>query len=84
MSILVATHFSPCSRTAMRLAAALAHRRGVPLCLVHAVAPLVADYPPQLIASTGWETEMGVVPPGSGADLTRLSTARVLPFKIGE
>ena len=57
MSILVATDFSPCSRTAIRLAAALAHRRGVPLCLVHAVAPLVADYPPQLIASTGWETE---------------------------
>ena len=57
MSIVVATDFSPCSQTAVRLAAALARRRGVPLCLVHAVAPIVAGGPPQLMAATGWETE---------------------------
>jgi nucleotide-binding universal stress UspA family protein len=43
MSILVATDFSPCSRTAMRLAAAIARGKSVPLVVVHAVeVPLVS------------------------------------------
>jgi nucleotide-binding universal stress UspA family protein len=37
MSVLVATDFSPCSQAAVRLAAAIAQQRAVPLIVVHAV-----------------------------------------------
>jgi nucleotide-binding universal stress UspA family protein len=44
MSILVATDFSPCSRAAVRLAAAIARGKAAPLVVVHAVElPLVTN-----------------------------------------
>jgi nucleotide-binding universal stress UspA family protein len=43
MTILAGTDFSPCSRTATRLAAALARRQDVPLVLVHAFEPPPVD-----------------------------------------
>jgi nucleotide-binding universal stress UspA family protein len=58
MSILVATDFSPCSQAAVRLAAALARRRGVPLLLRHAVEHPVADIPAVPIGPTGWEATL--------------------------
>jgi nucleotide-binding universal stress UspA family protein len=43
MTILAATDFSPCSLTAVRLAAAMARRRGGSLVLVHSIEPLPVD-----------------------------------------
>jgi nucleotide-binding universal stress UspA family protein len=41
VSVLIATDFSSCSRAAVRLAAAIARGKGVPLIVVHAIDPLV-------------------------------------------
>jgi nucleotide-binding universal stress UspA family protein len=59
VSILVATDFSPSSRTAVRLATALARRRGASLCLVHAIDPPPV-IPPEMPAATSgaWEREI--------------------------
>ena len=54
MSILVATDFSPCSLGAVRLAAALARRRRVPLWMVHAVEPLPMGDPLLPVVPSGW------------------------------
>jgi len=56
MSILVATDFSPCSRTAVRLAAALARQEGHPLILVHAVPHSIAYAPQQPDQALFWQT----------------------------
>jgi nucleotide-binding universal stress UspA family protein len=58
MSILVATDFSPCSRVAVRLATALARRRGVALWLVHIVEHPSVDVPPTAVGPTGWEQDL--------------------------
>jgi nucleotide-binding universal stress UspA family protein len=58
MSILVATDFSPCSRAAVRLAAAIARRRGVPLVLVHAVEPPSVDLFAIPAGSAGWQADL--------------------------
>ncbi len=60
MSIVVATDFSPCSRAAMRLGAALARRQGTALILVHAVEPPALDVPALPIGATGWERDMAM------------------------
>ncbi len=58
-SILCATDFSPCSRTATRLAAALARRRGETLLLLHAFEPLPLDAASGLVGSmASWQQEM--------------------------
>ena len=57
MSILVATDFSPCSRTAVQLAAALAQRRSVPLLLVHAVEPPPIGFAEMPLGATAWERD---------------------------
>ncbi len=58
MSILVATDFSPCSQTAVRLATALARRRGVPLLLMHAVEHPAVDVPAIPISPSEWEASL--------------------------
>ena len=58
MSVLVATDFSPCSRAAVRLATALARRRGVELWLVHVVEHPSVDVPPMAVGPTGWEQDL--------------------------
>ena len=58
MSIVVATDFSPCSRAAARIGAALARRRSAPLILVHAVESPAFDVPSLPIGATGWERDM--------------------------
>jgi nucleotide-binding universal stress UspA family protein len=60
MSIVVATDFSPCSRAATRLGAALARRQRTPLILVHAVEPPAIDVPPLPMGMTGWERDMTI------------------------
>jgi nucleotide-binding universal stress UspA family protein len=57
-SIVVATDFSACSRTAVQLAAALARRRQLPLVLVHAVQSPPLDLPAVPIGATAWEMEL--------------------------
>ena len=57
-SILCATDFSPCSRTATRLAAALARRRAEPLLLLHALAPMPVEFLDVPIGSADWAKEM--------------------------
>lgn len=49
-TILCATDFSPCSRTATRLAAALARRHGEGLLLLYALEPVSLD-----AVSGSWE-----------------------------
>ena len=56
--ILVATDFSACSRTAVRLAVALARRQQAPLVLVHAVESPPFDPPMAPIGATAWEAEL--------------------------
>jgi nucleotide-binding universal stress UspA family protein len=58
MSIVVATDFSPCSRSAVRLAAALARGQRAPLLLVHAVEPASVDVPMVPIGVTGREQDL--------------------------
>jgi nucleotide-binding universal stress UspA family protein len=58
MSILVATDFSPCSRTAVELATAIAQQRGIPLLLVNAVEPPPIEYATLPIGTSRWETDM--------------------------
>ena len=60
MSIVVATDFSPCSRAAIRLGAALARRQRTALILVHAVEPPVIDVPTLPLGMTGWERDMAI------------------------
>ena len=60
MSIVVATDFSPCSQTAVRLGAALARRQRVPLLLVHVVEPPALDVPTVPMGSTGWERDLAM------------------------
>ncbi len=60
MSIVVATDFSPCSRAAVRLGAALARRKRVPLVIVHSVEPAALDVPTLPIGTTGWERDMAM------------------------
>jgi nucleotide-binding universal stress UspA family protein len=57
-TILCATDFSPCSRTATRLAAALARRRGEPLLLLHALASMPVDFFDAPVGSVDWAKEM--------------------------
>ena len=57
MTIVCATDFSPSSRTATRLAAAMARRRGDRILLVHVFEPPPVDYPGAPIGS-GWEREL--------------------------
>jgi len=57
MSILAATDFSPCSLTAIRLAVALARRRGVPLILLHTIEPFIVD-PAAVPISGEWDAAM--------------------------
>jgi nucleotide-binding universal stress UspA family protein len=57
MAILVATDFSPCSRTAVRLASALARRRGASLLIVHAIAPPTLAFPQVPIGASPRESE---------------------------
>jgi len=57
-TILVATDFSACSRTAVRLAVALARRERAPLFLLHAVQAPPVDLPAVPISVTGWEVEL--------------------------
>jgi len=56
-TILVATDFSPCARTAIRLAAALARRLDARLHLVHVFQPAPLDLA-AMPSGTGWELEM--------------------------
>ncbi|HVV48358.1 MAG TPA: universal stress protein [Polyangia bacterium] len=58
MTVLCATDFSPSSRTAIRLAASLARRRGKTLRLLHAVEPLGVDPAVAMVANAAWEAEM--------------------------
>jgi nucleotide-binding universal stress UspA family protein len=59
MSILVATDFSPSSRTAVRLATALARHRGVSLFLVHAIdSPPVIPPETPMATTVAWEREI--------------------------
>ena len=58
MSIVVATDFSPCSRAAVRLAAALARRQQVPLVMVHALEPPAVDVPLVPIGAAEWEQNL--------------------------
>ena len=57
MTILAATDFSPCSLTAVRLAATMARRRQTALTLLHTVEPVPVDaMAAPLIGS--WEAEL--------------------------
>ena len=56
MSILVATDLSPCSRSAVQLAAALALRSKESLVLLHAIEPISIDL--LGVPLVGWEQEM--------------------------
>lgn len=55
MSILVATDFSPCSTAAVRLAAAIARGRSVPLLVLHAVEPPVLDVAAVSVGVVAWQ-----------------------------
>jgi nucleotide-binding universal stress UspA family protein len=57
MSILVATDFAPCSKTAVGLAAALAHRLRQPLTLFHAVEPPSVEVPGMPMGAA-WEGDL--------------------------
>jgi nucleotide-binding universal stress UspA family protein len=57
MTILVATDFSPCSKTAARLALAMARRTGGSLVVLHTIEPLPIDLS-GLALAPGWEQEM--------------------------
>jgi len=57
MNILVATDFAPCSRTAVRLTAALAHRTGKSLVMVYVVEPPSIEMPGMPLIA-GWETDV--------------------------
>lgn len=57
-TILVATDFSPCSRTAIRLATALARRQSASLVVLHAVESPPLDLPSVPIGATAWEAEL--------------------------
>ncbi len=56
MSILFATDCSPCSRTAVQLAAALARQEGHPLTLVHAIPHSIGYAPRQPDQALLWQT----------------------------
>jgi nucleotide-binding universal stress UspA family protein len=56
--IVVAHDFSGCARTAVRLAAALAKRRGTPLLLLHAVVPPALDLAALPVGTTPWEEDL--------------------------
>ncbi|MEA2697448.1 MAG: hypothetical protein QOI66_1719 [Myxococcales bacterium] len=56
-TILVATDFSPCARTAIQLASALARRLDAQLHLVHVFQPAPLDLA-AMPSGTGWELEM--------------------------
>jgi nucleotide-binding universal stress UspA family protein len=58
MSVVVATDFSPCSQTAVRLATAIARKRGTSLLLVHAIEPFVPQPLAVPVSSLGWEAEL--------------------------
>ena len=58
MTIICATDFSTCSRTATRLGAALARRRGDTLLLLHVLEPLPVDPLGAGISLADWEDEM--------------------------
>ena len=58
MTIICATDFSTCSRTATRLGAALARRRGDSLLLLHVLEPLPVDPLGAGISLADWEDEM--------------------------
>ena len=58
MTIICATDFSSCSQTAVRLAAALARRRGDALLLLHVLEPLPVDPVGAGISLADWEDEM--------------------------
>jgi nucleotide-binding universal stress UspA family protein len=60
MRIVIATDFSPCSESAMRLGVALARRQHAALVLVHAVEPRAADVPLVPIGVTGWERDLAM------------------------
>ena len=57
MTILAATDFSPCSLTAVRLAATMARRRQSELTLLHTVEPVPVD-PMAAPLIGGWEAEL--------------------------
>jgi nucleotide-binding universal stress UspA family protein len=57
MSILVATDFAPCSKTAVALAAALARRMREPLMLFHAVEPPSIEVP-GMPTGAAWESDL--------------------------
>ena len=57
-TILVATDFSGCSRTAVRLATALAKKREMSLLLVNVVSPPPLDLAALPIGTTGWEEDL--------------------------
>ena len=57
MTVLVATDFSPCSKTATRLAVAMARRTRGSLVLLHTIEPLPIDLS-GLALAPGWEQEM--------------------------
>jgi nucleotide-binding universal stress UspA family protein len=57
--VLAATDFSAPSRTAVRLAAAVARRQGAPLMLFHAVESPALDVPAvAVVGASAWETEL--------------------------
>ncbi len=58
MTIICATDFSTCSRTATRLGAAVARRRGDTLLLLHVLEPLPVDPLGAGISLADWEDEM--------------------------
>jgi nucleotide-binding universal stress UspA family protein len=58
-TILCATDFSPCSRTATRLAAALGRRRGEGLLLLYALEPVPLDAVSGFVGEmAGWQQEL--------------------------
>ncbi len=58
-TILCATDFSPCSRTATRLAAALARRRGEGILLLYALEPVPLDAVSGFVGEmAGWQEEL--------------------------
>jgi nucleotide-binding universal stress UspA family protein len=57
MTILAATDFSPCSQTAVRLAATMARRRRSELTLLHTVEPVPVD-PMAAPLISGWEAAL--------------------------
>jgi nucleotide-binding universal stress UspA family protein len=58
MTIICATDFSACSRTATQLGAALARRKGDTLLLLHVLEPLPVDPVGAGISLADWEDEM--------------------------